>query len=201
MDLTQLLEDIKPNIVTPNLRTISPLSNEKRAKEVAAIIVRSMVNSIEHPVAKDIYHEGKIHKIRYFDIEPMITGVWPMMSLMLLHLSYGEQASVIEALYPPKFQLTAKAFAATFTNDENIAPVVNVKDDETEFKLESIISGVATIIAMLTKQGLTQPHPDKIKTSVNDMGDMAQAARELELYMTDMLKANQAQHFRDTMRK
>ena len=123
IDLDALLEGATPSVLTPNLTEIASLSNEKKPKRVAQLLVKHLHQQLGTPPAKEILHDGAIHQIRYFDIEPMMKGVWCEMSLMLLHLSYGEQCTLIEALYPKDVQLAAKVFASHFTKSLSVEKV------------------------------------------------------------------------------
>ena len=151
-------------------------------------------------IPKIIMHDGEMIELRHIDAAPLMIGVWPIMSLMLLHLSYGEQTMLIEALYPKTSQFAAKAFGAVFTKE--IATVdgnpVEIKTDpDIEKKLDSANAGVAMIIAMLNDQGYRSPHPDKINAKLTNMNDLVDtAAKELQ-FKNATKRAQDASQFRD----
>lgn len=167
---------------------------------IANLIVRNMHSSLTNPVTKDVIHDGEIHKIRYFDIEPLMTGVWAEVSLMLLHLSYGEQVSIIEAIYPKPIQLTAKAFAINFTPDIKTTDIKIENDTELVDKLDSANAGIATIIAMLRKganNGTSQIHPDNIKAELANVKSLVTTQREIESYRNATKRAEAAERHKD----
>lgn len=199
-DLFKILDDIKPNILSPHLGEIIPLSNEKKPRMITDILIRQMYQSISNPIQKDIMHNGEIHRIRYFSIEPLLSGVWGMISLLILNLSYGEQSVIIEALYPEKVQLSAKAFALTFSsNSSNNQPTINIKDTEMIDKIDATNAGIATIIAILSGKGFQQPHPDAVKRSLSDMNDLVETTREIEEYAKATKRAKQASTYQDKL--
>lgn len=175
------LEDIlgaTPNIVTPNLKDLVVLKNEKKPKKLAEIIVDAKMASIKNPTTKEIAHKGEIHRISYFDIAPMKKGVWCEMSLLLLACSYQEQCQVIEALYPEDLQLIAKAFAATFTVD-GAKPIQVKEDEQLHHKLDEANVGIAMLIAMFaTNFGNSIAHPDVVNHYLKEMDDIANASKE-----------------------
>ncbi len=183
MDLGSILSGIKPSMVTPRLSELSNISNDKKLRAVANMIVEEMVkdyNKKDNNVAKVIMHDGEATEVRYFDIQPLLSGVWPAMSLMLLNLSYGEQTVLIESLYPKSAQFTAKAFAATFTiTGEQPTGTLSIKADSVlEKKVDSANAGIAMIIAMMGSQGYKTPHPDKVNTELTNMNRLVEAAEE-----------------------
>ena len=202
-DLESIIANIKPNVVTPHLADVTAVKNPKKPHVIADLIVRNIHASLTNPVTKDVIHDGEIHKIRYFDIEPLMTGVWAEVSLMLLHLSYGEQVSVIEAIYPKQIQLTAKAFAINFTPDIKTTDIKIENDTELVDKLDSANAGIATIIAMLrkgTNNGSSQSsqiHPDNIKAELANVQSLVTTQREIESYRNATKRAEAADHNRD----
>ena len=175
------LDDIlgaAPNIVTPNLKDLVVIKNEKKPKKLAEIIVDAKMASLKSPTTKEIVHKGKIHRISYFDITPMKKGVWCEMSLLLLECSYQEQCQVIEALYPEDLQLIAKAFAATFTVD-GANPIQVKEDEQLHHKLDEANVGIAMLIAMFaTNFGDSISHPDVVNQYLKEMDDIANASKE-----------------------
>ena len=197
IDLNALLQNIKPNIVTPKLDEVVAVSNQKKPKTIAHIIVKTMHASLDNPVTKDVVHNGVIHKIKYFDIEPLMSNIWPSISLMILQLSYGEQCTIIEAIYPEKIQLTAKAFAINFTPDVATTNIKIENDSEITDKLDSLNAGIATIMAMLRKQGTGGAHPDRVKREMAYMKDLVTAERDSRLFAEQTKRAQDAAKYRD----
>lgn len=195
--LETILLGIKPNLLTPSLNDVVAVSNEKKPKVIANIIVRAMHKGLTHPVTKDVLHDGKVHKIRYFDIEPLLTGVWPVVSLMILQLSYGEQCTIIDTIYPEKIRLTAKSFAINFTPDVATTNVQIENETELRDKLDSANAGIATIIAMLWSQGSKSPHPDIVKRSLSDMDKLVTQAHDSKKFAQASQRANEANRYQD----
>lgn len=205
MDLNQMLASIKPSVITPKLGDIQNLANEKKIKVISGLIVKSMVDDYQKDkklVPRTIIHDGKITEFKYFDIEPLLTGVWPAMSLALLNLSYGEQTALIESIYPKAVQFTAKAFAATFTPESSGTSSKPLKyemelDEVSEKKLDSANAGIAMIIAMLDKQGASTPHPDSISKHAKDISALVDAAEKEASYANATKRAQDAMQSRD----
>lgn len=197
LEMDKVLEGIKPNVVTPKLREVTETWNDKKPRVIAEIIIRYMHSTLTNPTTKDIVHKGEIHRIRYFSIEPLLQGVWPQISLMILHLSYGEQVSIIEAIYPEKIQLTAKSFAINFTTDNQQPLNINVKDGEVLSRLDSANAGIATIIAILSGQGFKLPHLDKVKSAIGDMQSLVDTAKDIEAFTNATKRAQQTQKYND----
>lgn len=207
-DLEAIIANIKPNIVTPKLGELVDVQNPKKPKTIANIIVRHMHSTLDNPVTKDVLHNGEVHKIRYFDIEPLMTGVWAEVSLMILHLSYGEQVSIIESIYPPQAQLTAKAFAINFTPDVKTTNVKIENDTEIVDKLDSANAGIATIIAILKRLGSKSSggvsaglHPDNIKRELDHIKSLVVDQRSIAEYKQQMSSADSAAKHQDGLRK
>lgn len=180
LSLEDILKDVTPSIVTPNLNKFMDIKNEKKPRTLADIIVDHKMKSLTNPTTKEISHDGKIYKIKFFDITPLKRGVWCEMSIMLLNLSYNEQCQVIDALYPDDLKLTAKAFAINFTNQEK-DPVQIVEDKDIHDKLDGTNVGIAMILAMLASGGMARAaHPDIIKHYLNDIREIASAHKEAE---------------------
>ena len=204
IDLSAIVASIKPSMVTPKLNEVVDVPNDKKIRVVSNLIIQQMVDdynrSPNSQIPKIIMHDGEMIELRHIDAAPLMIGVWPIMSLMLLHLSYGEQTMLIEALYPKTSQFAAKAFGAVFTKE--IATVdgnpVEIKTDpDIEKKLNSANAGVAMIIAMLNDQGYRSPHPDKINAKLTNMNDLVDtAAKELQ-FKNATKRAQDASQFRD----
>ena len=187
IDLNALLAGMKPSVITPNLADIAGEKNDKKIRLISHFIMKDMVDRYngdgKPKVPKVILHDEEAIEVRYVNVEPLLTGIWPIMSLMLLHLSYGEQTTLIEALYPKTTQFAAKAFAAVFTPDSakvvGGSDTLEVKSDpEIKEKLDSANAGIAMILAALhSRQGST-PHPDEIHKHLNDMSDLVAAAED-----------------------
>ena len=180
LSLEDILKDVTPSIVTPNLNKFMDIKNEKKPRTLADIIVDHKMKSLTNPTTKEISHDGKIYKIKFFDITPLKRGVWCEMSIMLLNLSYNEQCQVIDALYPDDLKLTAKAFAINFTNQDK-DPVQIVEDKDIHDKLDGTNVGIAMILAMLASGGMARAaHPDIIKHYLNDIREIASAHKDAE---------------------
>lgn len=198
LDLQQLLSDVKPNIITPHLATLLETKNDKKPRTLSQLLVLHLHSSMKNPVAKQIFHDGTIHTIRYFDIEPLMTGVWAEMSLMLLHLSYSEQCDIIDAIYPDTVKLTAKAFAINFTKDAAGHTVIPVTDEDVSKRLDSLNVGVAMILATLANMGgQASVHPDILKHFYTTMETVATQARERDTYAANLKRSQDASRFRD----
>lgn len=202
LDLGAILSSIKPSLVTPHLSDITNINNDKKLREVSQLIVKGMLEdfnkSPKASVPRVIMHEGKATEVRYFDIEPLLTGVWPAMSLMILHLSYGEQTMLIEALYPKTTQFTAKAFAATFTKMSSVSEPLEVKMDNTiEKKLDSTNAGIAMIIAMLRDEGYRPSHPDHVNMQLTNMNELVEAAEKEANFRNATTRAKNANKSQD----
>lgn len=197
LSLEDILKDVTPSIVTPNLNKFMDIKNEKKPRTLADIIVDHKMKSLTNPTTKEISHDGKIYKIKFFDITPLKRGVWCEMSIMLLNLSYNEQCQVIDALYPDDLKLTAKAFAINFTNQEK-DPVQIVEDKDIHDKLDGTNVGIAMILAMLASGGMARAaHPDIIKHYLNDIREIASAHKDAENFKRMSNNSDARFSFRD----
>lgn len=204
-DLGAILSTIKPSMVSPYLADISGLSNDKKIRKVSELIVRQMVTdynkSEQARIPKLIIHDGETTEVRFFDIEPLLTGIWPSMSLVLLHLSYGEQTVLIDALYPKPAQFTAKIFAATFTKASmpigGSAPITVKQDADMIGKVDSANAGIAMIISMMKTQGYREPHPDNVNQQLTNMNDLVDAASKEASYRDATKRAKSADKHKD----
>lgn len=197
LSLEDILKDVTPSIVTPNLNKFMDIKNEKKPRTLADIIVDHKMKSLTNPTTKEISHDGKIYKIKFFDITPLKRGVWCEMSIMLLNLSYNEQCQVIDALYPDDLKLTAKAFAINFTNQDR-DPVQVVEDKDIHDKLDGTNVGIAMILAMLASGGMARAaHPDIIKHYLNDIREIASTHKEAENFKRMSNNSDARFSFRD----
>ena len=196
VNLEDLLAGITPSLVTPHLGEIMAAKSGSRPKQIAAFILKGLVNGQKHPVKKEILHDGEIHTIHYVNVEPLCTGSWAMLSLMLLNLSYGEQCTLIEALYPKNLQLVAKAFAAQFTPEINSRILVTEKDEELLMGIESANAGIAMILALLKHVG-TIPHADEIDKNKETMRKLVETGRERDKFASDSGRAEQKNKVQD----
>lgn len=197
LSLEDILKDVTPSIVTPNLNKFMDIKNEKKPRTLADIIVDHKMKSLTNPTTKEISHDGKIYKIKFFDITPLKRGVWCEMSIMLLNLSYNEQCQVIDALYPDDLKLTAKAFAINFTNQDR-DPVQIVEDKDIHDKLDGTNVGIAMILAMLASGGMARAaHPDIIKHYLNDIREISSAHKDAENFKRMSNNSDARFSFRD----
>lgn len=197
LSLEDILKDVTPSVVTPNLNKFMDIKNDKKPRTLADIIVDHKMKSLTNPTTKEISHDGKIYKIKFFDITPLKRGVWCEMSIMLLNLSYNEQCQVIDALYPDDLKLTAKAFAINFTNQEK-DPVQIVEDKDIHDKLDGTNVGIAMILAMLASGGMARAaHPDIIKHYLNDIREIASAHKDAENFKRMSNNSDARFSFRD----
>ena len=197
LSLEDILKDVTPSVVTPNLNKFMDIKNDKKPRTLADIIVDHKMKSLTNPTTKEISHDGKIYKIKFFDITPLKRGVWCEMSIMLLNLSYNEQCQVIDALYPDDLKLTAKAFAINFTNQDR-DPVQVVEDKDIHDKLDGTNVGIAMILAMLASGGMARAaHPDIIKHYLNDIREIASAHKEAENFKRMSNNSDARFSFRD----
>lgn len=197
LSLEDILKDVTPSIVTPNLNKFMDIKNEKKPRTLADIIVDHKMKLLTNPTTKEISHDGKIYKIKFFDITPLKRGVWCEMSIMLLNLSYNEQCQVIDALYPDDLKLTAKAFAINFTNQDR-DPVQVVEDKDIHDKLDGTNVGIAMILAMLASGGMARAaHPDIIKHYLNDIREIASAHKDAEKFKRMSNNSDARFSFRD----
>lgn len=197
LSLEDILKDVTPSVVTPNLNKFMDIKNDKKPRTLADIIVDHKMKTLTNPTTKEISHDGKIYKIKFFDITPLKRGVWCEMSIMLLNLSYNEQCQVIDALYPDDLKLIAKAFAISFTNQEK-DPVQIVEDKDIHDKLDGTNVGIAMILAMLASGGMARAaHPDIIKHYLNDIREIASAHKEAENFKRMSNNSDARFSFRD----
>ncbi len=204
IDLGAIVASIKPSMVTPHLSEVVDVPNDKKIRVVSNLIIKQMVDDYNRSEAshipKIIMHEGEMIELRHIDVAPLMMGIWPVMSLMLLHLSYGEQTMLIEAVYPKTTQFAAKAFGAVFTKETARAdnsPVELKTDPEIAQKLDSANAGIAMIIAILGDQGYRTPHADKVNDKLSDMNDLVDAASKELQFKDATRRAQNAAQFRD----
>lgn len=203
LDLGSILGSIKPSVVTPKLADVVSEKNDKKARIISQLIIKDMVERYngdgQEKVPRLILHKEEAIEVRYLNVEPLLTGVWPSISLMILQLSYGEQTSLIEALYPKTTQFAAKAFAAVFTPEavkRGGGASIEVKSDpEIQGKLDSANAGIAMIIAKLDSRSGATPHPDEIHKKLNDMQDLVEAREQEVDFQQATKRAQEANKF------
>lgn len=200
INLDELLSDVTPSLVTPHLAKIMEANSKARPKLIAQYIIRGMAKSMKDPVRKEIIHDGEIHMVHYVDVEPLCTGSWALLSLMLLQLSYGEQSTLIEALYPKNLQLCAKAFAVVFTPELKTHTVVLKQDQALLDGVESANAGIAMILSLLKNVG-TIPHADEINKNKQAMKNLVKEAKETEKYRKEFGNSQDVAKHRDGLAK
>lgn len=200
INLEDLLGDVTPSLVTPHLSEISALHSKARPKKIAEYIIRGMANSLKNPVKKELLHEGEIHTIHYVNVEPLCTGSWAMLSLMLLQLSYGEQSTIIDALYPPNLQLCAKAFAIVFTPELKSNTIIVKQDEQLMEGIESANAGIAMILSLLKHVG-TIPHADEINKNRQAMQKLVHTNQTREKYRREYGRSQDAAKQQDGLGK
>lgn len=188
MDLSELVKDLKPNIVTPHMDEILKCNPAARGNLMARYVIRGMAKQRGKIDPIDIIHEGEIKTVRFLDVEPLCDGPWALYSLMLLSVSYGEQSSIIEALYPEKKQLMAKAFAALFSHDSPMAPKKD--QDDVLQAVENANAGIAMILARLEKGGPL--HADEVGKQRTAMQGLAESLANRDRYRKGFEKSQQA---------
>lgn len=192
MDLSELVKDLRPNIVTPHMEEVIKANPAARGNVIARHILRGMVKQKGKIDPIDILHGGTIQTVRFLDIEPLCEGPWAMYSLMLLNVSYGEQSVIIEALYPEKKQLTAKAFAALFSHDAPNAPR-REQDKDVLTAVENANAGIAMILARIESNG-SSLHADDIGKQRTAMQQLAASMAERDKFHKGYNKSQQ--HFK-----
>ena len=189
MDLSELIKDLKPNIITPHMEEVMKVNPAARGNVIARHILRGMVKQRGKIYPIDIMHNGTVQTVRFLDIEPLCEGPWAMYSLMLLNVSYGEQSTIIEALYPEKKQLVAKTFAALFSHDAPNAP--KKQDNDILEALENVNAGIAMILAKLNATG-SGIHADEVGRQRSAMQQLALSAAERDRFHKGYDKSQQA---------
>lgn len=198
LNLEELLSGMTPSMVTPSLASITSANSKARPKLIAQLIIRGMAKSLKNPIKKEIIHEGEIHTIHYVDVEPLCTGSWAMISLMLLHLSFGEQSTIIEALYPSNLQLCAKAFAVVFTPELKSNTVIVKQDEQILNGIESANAGIAMILSLLKNIG-TIPHADEINKNKQAMRKLVETAQARDKYQKSLKASQEAAKHQDEL--
>lgn len=196
INLEELLSDIGPNLVSPYLDEVQAEDNEKKPKKIAELIITGLADSMGDPIQKEILHDGDIHNVRFVNVEPLLRGPWAMISLMLLSLSYGEQATIIEAIYPDRLQLTAKSFAVAFTQGLKQAQVTVKQDSALIDRVDSANAGIAMIISMLKDTGYV-PHADEIRKNRSKMDELVEASKKRKQYKESFDKSQEISKGRD----
>ena len=196
LNLEEMLKDVTPSMVTPKLGEIMAANSKARPKQIAHLIIRGMANSLKNPVKKEIIHNGEIHTVHYIDVEPLCTGSWAIISLLLLHLSYGEQSTIIEALYPASLQLCAKSFAVIFTTEIKDRPVLIKQDEALLNGIENANAGIAMILSLLKNVG-TIPHADEINKNKQTMAQLVTSMQERDRYHKQYTQSQDAAKHQD----
>lgn len=199
INLDELIGDIKPNYVTPQLDKVTSAPNNRKAKVIAELMMTGMVDSITDPIQKEILHNGEIHSVRYVNIEPLLNGPWATISLLLLNLSYGEQSTIIEALYPERLQLYAKTFAVIFTPELQQKTITIHQDEELLERIDNANAGIAMILAIIKKTGFI-PHADEINKNRQAMEDLVKITNERERFKKSSKRAQDAAKHNDMSR-
>lgn len=187
MDLSELVKDLKPNMITPHMDDVIKANPAARGNVMARHIVRGMARQKGKIDPIDIMHDGSIQTVRFLDVEPLCEGPWAAYSLMLLSVSYGEQSAIIEALYPKRKQLAAKTFAALFSHDSPNAP--KKQDNDMLEALESANAGIAMILAKLENNGAV--HADMVAKQLTGMKQLAASAAERDRFRRGYTKSQQ----------
>lgn len=191
MDLSELVKDLKPNIITPHMDEVMKTNPAARGNIIARHIIRGMAKQRGRIDPIDIMHGDTVQTVRFLDIEPLCEGPWALYSLLLLNVSYGEQSVIIEALYPEKKQLAAKTFAALFSHDAPNVPKAQDKD-----MLEAIENANAGIAMILAKMDAScgAVHADEIGRQRSAMRKLAESAAERDKFHKGYNKSQQ--HFK-----
>lgn len=188
MDLSELVKGLKPNIVTPHMDELMKANPAARGNVLARCILRGMAAQRRKIDPVDILHGDGVQTVRFLDPEVLCEGPWAMYSLMLLSVSYGEQCAVIEALYPEKKQLMAKAFAVLFSHDSTIAP--KEKDKDMLEAIEDANAGIAMILARMESSGPV--HADNVGKQRDAMRGLADSMAKRDRYRKDFERSQQA---------
>lgn len=188
MDLSELIKELRPNIVTPYMEEILKANPAARGNVIARHIIRGMAKQKEKIDPIDILHENTVQTVRFLDVEPLCEGPWALYSLILLNISYGEQSVIIEALYPEKKQLVAKTFAALFSHD--MPNTMKKQDNDILSALEDANAGIAMILAKMdqTDKGI---HADKINSQRSAMRQLAQSMTQRDKFHKGYEKSQQ----------
>lgn len=189
MDLNELVKGLKPNIITPHMEEVMKANPAARANVIARHIIRGMVKQKGKISPIDIMHGNEIRTVRFLDAAPLCEGPWAVYSLMLLNTSYGEQSVIIEALYPEKKQLAAKAFAAVFSHDSPDVP--KQVDSDMLDEIRDLGAGIAMILAKLDS-GKKSLHADEVAGQRAAMRQLAESAAARDRFHKGFNKSQQA---------
>jgi hypothetical protein len=188
MDLSELIKDLKPNIITPHMEEVMKANPAARGNVIARCIIRGMARQKGSIDPIDIMHAGAVQTVRFLDVEPLCEGPWAMYSLILLNVSYGEQSTIIEALYPEKKQLMAKTFAALFSHDAPNAP--KRQQDDVLMAVENANAGIAMILAKLEDSG-SGLHADTVGKQRTAMQELAESMKRRDQFRKGYEKSQQ----------
>lgn len=187
MDLSELIKELRPNVLTPHMDEVLKANPAARGNIMARHIIRGLAKQKGKIDPIDIMHNGTIQTVRFLDIEPLCEGPWALYSLILLSISYGEQSILIESLYPKQKQVTAKVFAALFSHD---APNTPKKEDKDVLEaIENANAGIAMILARLENNGTL--HADVVGKQLNNMKQLAASAAERDRFRNGYTKSQQ----------
>lgn len=189
MDLAELVKNLKPNIITPHMDEVVKANPAARANVIARHVIRGMAKQKGKIEPIDIMHAGTVQTVRFLDVEPLCEGPWAAYSLMLLNVSYGEQSTIIEALYPERKQLAAKTFAALFSHDSPDAP--KQVDNDVLNEMRDMGAGIAMILAKLENNG-NSLHADEVAKQRTAMRELARSAAERDRFHKGYSKSQQA---------
>lgn len=189
MDLAELVKDLKPNVITPHMGEVMKANPAARGNIIARHIIKAMVKQRGKIDPVDIIHGGTVQTVRFLDVGPLCEGPWALYSLMLLNVSYGEQFTIIEALYPEKKQLMAKAFAALFSHDSPDNP--KREDNDVLDAIRDTKAGIAMILARMENNGGSL-HADAVDRQLTAMQQLARSAAERDKYHNQYNKSQQA---------
>ena len=114
-------------------------------------------------------------------------GPWAAYSLTLLPLSFGEQCTVIETLYPEAKQLPAKAFAALFS--PGAPKAVEAPQEDILEALGELSAGIAMILARLKETGPL--HADSVGKEREAMAELARSFAERKAYKEGFTRSQQ----------
>lgn len=195
--LQDLLGDLTPNRITPHLAALQETKSEKRPKQLAELLLTSLLSDLSG-TPRELLHKGEIQVIRQVDPQPLCYGSYAILSLLLLHLSFGEQCVLIEALYPSHLQLTAKSVALLLTKETS--PTVTVREDEkvTE-KLDQLLAGMAMLLHRNNTELPT--HADQIQKEQAEMAKLVAAMQERDAYRKAKKRQQAAEKKKDELQR
>ena len=69
MDLSELVKDLKPNIITPHMEEVIKANPAARANVIARYILRGMVKQRGKIDPIDIIHNGEVQTVRFLCVK------------------------------------------------------------------------------------------------------------------------------------